>query len=110
MVKPSKKKTTMHRNRRLAKKNIRQAMKRVQTIEDSYSYTEKSFTELSRYLARGGTSLQARQEHDRLQKELDSLADELFISEQDVRVQIQENGSWEARLIGYWWRLRRLLS
>ena len=101
-VRPSS--NTKHRNSSPAKGNIRLAMKKVHDIENKYYAKEKRFAKLSKYFNRGGANLQLQGELNKLADELASLGENLIVSEKDLWAQLQEDGGWKARLIGYWWR------
>jgi hypothetical protein len=101
-VKPSS--NAKHRNSSQAKKNTRQAIRNVQDIENIYYTKEKRFAELSKYMDSGRANLQLQEERDKLSNELSSLGESLISSEEDLYAQLKEDGSWKAKLIGYWWR------
>ena len=88
----------------IVKKNTRLAIKRVQDIEEIYYTMEQRFAELSRCIDRGQATLQQQKEYDKLSSQLDSLAENLTSSEDELFAQLKADGSWKAKLIGYWWR------
>ena len=89
-------------------KNTYLSIKKVQDIENKYRAEEKRFAELSKSLNSSGNNLELQSElqseRDTLSRELDCLGEEVINSEENLIAQLKENGTWMAKLIGYWWR------
>lgn len=93
-----------HRNSSQVKNITRLAIKNVEDIEEIYYTKERRFAELSKDIERGRDNLQLRKEHDKLSSELDTLGENLRISEEELFAQLKVDGSWKAKLIGCSWR------
>ena len=90
--------------RAMVKKNTRLAIKKVQDIEERYYTKEQRFAELSKCTYSGQATQQQQKEHNKLSSELNSLGENLMSSEDELFAQLKADGSWKAKLIGYWWR------
>jgi hypothetical protein len=78
----------------LRKKGIRLAMTKVYSTEKLYYYKEKEYAEMA--IGCDAANL-------KLCDEVNSLEEELIRIEENLRAQLQEDGSWKAKLFVYLW-------
>jgi hypothetical protein len=74
------------------------AMKKLREVEKLYIAKEKHYVRLRR------NSEDKGEEFTKVKKELNELGERLESSEQEFWAKLDENGSWVARLVRYWWR------